>query len=67
MPIDKPFKSQTSLSLDDQVADVVSGHILAGFDISTADRAMVRQIIDGSLTADEVVASILEGHTRMAS
>lgn len=51
-------KKLSSAEIEGKVANVVAGHKMAGFDITDENREMVREIIIGELTADDVVARV---------
>lgn len=51
-------KTPTDLETEAQIASTAAGHKMAGFDVTEADREMLRAQSRGEITVEQVVAEI---------
>ena len=51
-------RALTEGELEAMVANAVAGHKMAGFDITEDDRVMLRKVLTGELTGDQIVAKV---------
>jgi hypothetical protein len=51
-------KTRTDAKTEAQIASTVAGHKMAGFDVTEADREMLRAQTRGEITVEQVVAEI---------
>lgn len=51
-------KTQTDVHTEAKIAATVAGHKMAGFDVTDADREMLRAHARGELTTEQVIEEI---------
>jgi len=54
----------TPEEIEDKVAGVVAGHLMAGFQVPQEEREVLRQIIAGEIDGEESIAQLVEKFKR---